>query len=249
MTVASIAATRTFPVMEVFGPVVQGEGPVAGQVTHFIRFGLCDYRCSWCDSMFAVDPAQVKEHAALLNTETILDRLSELGPAPWVTLSGGNPAIHGLLDLRHGIQQVGMSVAVETQGSVWNDWLTGVDHLIVSPKPPSSGMVSDKHLKQTARFMEYAERWIPSDRRSIKVVVFDDLDLEFAEAFMLEYPWVNKFLSVGTDVPEPGETLAETRRKVCDRYRWLCERTPGLTVEVTTFPQLHVLAYGHLRGV
>ena len=48
---------RTHPVIEVFGPTIQGEGAEAGLPTHFVRFGGCDYRCSWCDTMYAVDPA------------------------------------------------------------------------------------------------------------------------------------------------------------------------------------------------
>ena len=28
--------------------------------THFVRLGGCDYRCSWCDTMYAVDPATVR---------------------------------------------------------------------------------------------------------------------------------------------------------------------------------------------
>ena len=47
-------------VVETFGPTIQGEGPYAGRVCHFVRFGGCDYRCTWCDSMHAVDPGLVR---------------------------------------------------------------------------------------------------------------------------------------------------------------------------------------------
>lgn len=43
------------PVMEIFGPTVQGEGMVIGQKTMFVRTAGCDYRCSWCDSAFTWD--------------------------------------------------------------------------------------------------------------------------------------------------------------------------------------------------
>lgn len=241
---------RTFPVMEVFGPVIQGEGPVAGQVTHFIRLGLCDYRCSWCDSMFAVEPALVKAHGERLSTRQILERVEQLGPAPWVTLSGGNPAVHELGTLVDELQlYAGVTVAVETQGSRWRDWLAEVDMLIVSPKPPSSGMATPKHIAETERFMLKAEQVLATHRRAVKIVVFDGDDLEWADDFMVQHPWPGLYLSVGTDPPEPGETLEATRAGVCERYRWLCERAPHLRSEVTVLPQLHVLAYGHQRGV
>jgi 7-carboxy-7-deazaguanine synthase len=240
---------KTFPVIEIFGPVVQGEGPVAGQVTQFIRFGLCDYRCSWCDSMFAVDPVQVKQHATHLGVEAMLDRLSDLSGAPWVTLSGGNPAIHNLEELVHAIQEIGMSVCVETQGSIWSPWLADVDMLVVSPKPPSSGMMSVQHSRQTDRFMIRATSDMLPQNRAIKIVVFDQEDLTWADLFMTEWDWPELYLSVGTDPPEEGERLADTRWKVCERYRWLCEQIPYLGAEVAVYPQLHVLAYGHQRGV
>ena len=53
-------AARTFPVLEVFGPVLQGEGRMIGAQTHFVRFGYCDFHCAWCDTLYAVEPAQVQ---------------------------------------------------------------------------------------------------------------------------------------------------------------------------------------------
>ena len=40
------------PVLEIFGPTIQGEGMVVGQKTMFIRTAGCDYSCAWCDSAF-----------------------------------------------------------------------------------------------------------------------------------------------------------------------------------------------------
>lgn len=243
-------AVQTFPIVEVFGPVVQGEGPVAGQVTHFIRLGLCDYRCSWCDSMFAVEPAEVKANAAQMTAAELVEELGQLAPAPWLTLSGGNPAIHDLTELVDDVHlSTGMEVCVETQASKWADWLPAVDMLVASPKPPSSGMVSAKHAQETERFMANAEVHLDTHRRAIKIVVFDQTDLDWAEAFICDNRGWTAYLSVGTDPPTQGEPISTTRQKVCERYRWLCEMAPGLACEVTVFPQLHVLAYGHARGV
>ncbi|PGD66807.1 7-carboxy-7-deazaguanine synthase QueE, partial [Bacillus toyonensis] len=35
------------PVLEIFGPTIQGEGMVIGQKTMLIRTAGCDYSCSW----------------------------------------------------------------------------------------------------------------------------------------------------------------------------------------------------------
>src|SRR5687768_8363312 len=83
---------RTHPVIEVFGPTIQGEGAEAGVSTHFIRLGGCDYRCTWCDTMYAVDPPLVRANAERLSVDAILARVAGLEGQPrWVTLSGGNP--------------------------------------------------------------------------------------------------------------------------------------------------------------
>lgn len=34
------------PVMEIFGPTIQGEGIVTGRKTMFVRTGGCDYSCA-----------------------------------------------------------------------------------------------------------------------------------------------------------------------------------------------------------
>ncbi|CUH42006.1 7-carboxy-7-deazaguanine synthase [Ruegeria atlantica] len=44
-------------ISEIFGPTVQGEGALIGQPTVLVRSGGCDFRCSWCDSLHAVDSA------------------------------------------------------------------------------------------------------------------------------------------------------------------------------------------------
>src|SRR5438128_10242627 len=93
------------PVVEIFGPTVQGEGPDAGTPAYFVRFGGCDYRCSWCDSMYAVEPSQVRATAAHLSPTEIIASMNELQDGPdFVVLSGGNPALlelGPLVDLLH----------------------------------------------------------------------------------------------------------------------------------------------------
>lgn len=211
------------------------------------------------DSMYAVDPAQVRENARRLTAKEILDESLELIDSPfvagmWVTLSGGNPALMPFdmdeeTNFVSGFQDLGMKVAVETQGSIWRPWLAHVDHLTVSPKPPSSGMVSDRHTAQTEKFMVKAVR-VDYPRRSLKIVVFDDADYEWASAMFERYPHWQHFISAGTDQDALMDEFA-VHAGIAERYRWICERvaTDAAMVGVRVLPQLHVVAWGTRRGV
>src|ERR1700755_1288096 len=119
---------RTHPVIEICGPTIQGEGAEAGVPTHFIRLGGCDYRCSWCDTLYAVDPATVRDTAVKLSAEEIVRDVKALAGRPeWVSISGGNPALHDAQALVEGLHAEGFKVAVETQGSRFKPWLNEVE--------------------------------------------------------------------------------------------------------------------------
>jgi 7-carboxy-7-deazaguanine synthase len=252
-------ALKRFRVAEIFGPTIQGEGALAGAVTHFVRFGGCDYRCVWCDSLHAVLPEEVAK-LDQLTLQEVWERVLDLRPAEWVTLSGGNPALLNLGPLVTMLQEEGYKIAVETQGSVWKDWLGAVDLLTISPKPPSSRMATPAHEEQADRFVERAFGAMGHDTRrlAIKIVVFDDRDYEWARDFLVRYRAIDGYLSVGT-ARDPmtlpgteGERLIETRDGVCDSFAWLAEKVANdreLSSYVRVLPQLHVLAYGHKIGV
>ncbi|HZC08345.1 MAG TPA: 7-carboxy-7-deazaguanine synthase QueE [Ktedonobacterales bacterium] len=230
-------AARTFPVLEVFGPVLQGEGRMIGAQTHFVRFGYCDYRCAWCDTLYAVEPEQVQREAEWLNVDAIVGRLDALGAHTiWVTLSGGNPAIHDLGPLVERLHASGRKVAIETQGSVYRPWLATCDVVTVSPKPPSSGMVTD--YARLARF-------IALPQSNLKVVIFDDADFTYARDIHQRYPDRPLYLQPGNAVGR-DDTAA-----LLAKLDWLAHRAmaDAAMADAIVLPQLHTLMYGNRRGV
>ena len=58
-------------ISEIFGPTVQGEGPLIGCPTVFVRTGGCDYRCSWCDTLYAVLPEFSGDWRAMSEAEIL----------------------------------------------------------------------------------------------------------------------------------------------------------------------------------
>lgn len=232
---------KPLPVIEIFGPTIAGEGHIAGEQTLFIRLGYCDFRCSWCDSMHAVDPDQVRRNAEYLGRDSILDRVRALDPnrkVPWMSLSGGNPAMHASAgELVNGLRGAGYLVNVETQGSLWQDWLRDCASVTVSPKPPSSGMTDRENPEVLARILDLPQALL-------KVVVFNRADLDWATRIRHTFPEVPFYVSIGTD---PGDT----RETLLDRYRSILAYTLASDDmrDVTILPQMHVLVWGHGQGV
>lgn len=243
-----MAAKRKIPVMEMFGPTVQGEGMVVGRKTMFVRTAGCDYSCSWCDSAFTWD-GSAKEDIRLMTAAEIFEGLQEIGGETFdhVTISGGNPALlpqlGGLIGLLH---EQGIGIALETQGSRWQDWFWEIDELTLSPKPPSSGMKTDwSVLDNIVGKLSERER-----RFSLKVVVFDDADLDYAAAVHRKYPQVPFYVQAGNGNLQETEPLHMLPYLV-ERYEWLISRVmpnPELK-RVHVLPQLHTWVWGNKKGV
>jgi 7-carboxy-7-deazaguanine synthase len=224
------------PVVEVFGPTLQGEGRVIGLRTMFVRLAGCDWACSWCDTPYAWRPGDLAPPERL-GAPAILERLAQLDAAcRRVTLSGGNPALHDCGPLVAALHGRGYAVHVETQGSRAPAWLGSADSVTVSPKGPSSGMPPDwEGLAATLR--------VAADP-DLKVVVFDGADLDFALEVRRRHPGLPLTLQAGNRVGRDGEA------ELLGRLRWLAGAAlarPELG-DVRVLPQLHVLLWGNRRG-
>ncbi|MCL6592733.1 MAG: 7-carboxy-7-deazaguanine synthase QueE [Alicyclobacillus sp.] len=236
------------PVLEVFGPTLQGEGMVIGRKTMFVRTAGCDYRCIWCDSRFTWDGS---ERPHWLTPAQVWKELESKGGRrfDYVTLSGGNPALLGdpMAELVRLLHQHGVRVGVETQGSVWQPWLLDVDDVTLSPKPPSSGMQPD--LQVLDDLVQRLQSLSTRAQTSLKIVVFDEADLAFARRLHSRYPQLPLVLSVGNDkLSAAADGLTE---RLLARLRWLAEAVAAdeQLRSVRVLPQLHVLLWGNQRGV
>ncbi|MBM7573236.1 7-carboxy-7-deazaguanine synthase QueE [Aquibacillus albus] len=239
-----------FPVLEIFGPTIQGEGMVVGRKTMFVRTAGCDYSCSWCDSAFTWD-GSAKDDIELLTADQIATRLKEIGGDQFdhVTISGGNPALLGKLgELIKTLHELDIEVALETQGSRWQDWFLSIDDLTVSPKPPSSTMKTNweilddiiTKLKENNRLKN----------TSLKIVIFNEEDLHYAEKVHQRYPEVPFFLQVGNDDLEESSPT-NLASSLLSKYEWLIDKVVASSKlnRVRVLPQVHALVWGNKRGV
>jgi 7-carboxy-7-deazaguanine synthase len=238
------------PVLEIFGPTIQGEGMVIGEKTMFIRTAGCDYACAWCDSAFTWN-GTAKDDIRQMTADEIWKELKEIGGEGFshVTISGGNPALlKNLSEVVELLKEKGMRLAVETQGTRWQDWFLNIDDITVSPKPPSSKMTTNYALLDN--IFANLEKSGRLSHVNLKVVVFDDEDYAFAKSIHKRYPQLQIILQVGnSDISlQDREQLLAI---LLEKYEWLINKVmdDAELKRVKVLPQLHTFVWGNKRGV
>ncbi|MFC2162533.1 7-carboxy-7-deazaguanine synthase QueE [Candidatus Altiarchaeota archaeon] len=195
-------------VIEVFASI-QGEGRYIGRPSVFIRLAGCNLRCSWCDTKYAFTGG--KE----LSVEELVYEVNRLNLS-LVCITGGEPMlqIEQLRELVGKLQDVGHEVVVETNGTLYDEWVfDAADCVSMDMKPPSSGEESDigilKKLKK---------------KDQVKIVVAGDEDFEFAKD-ILKKTSVEVILQ-----PVDGANMS-----------YIAEKVTKEGVDVRVLPQLHKL--------
>lgn len=244
-----------YPINEIYGPVIQGEGPQVGTRTFFVRFAGCDYDCSWCDTKYAVSPKYPGWSKTMMSAEEIIDKLTDIGAdaGDWITLSGGNPALFVDRDLAISLTDADYMLAMETQGSVkLKPWVPAyIASLVVSPKPPSSGM-SDRLNLATLSALLTEERY-PHQITALKYVIFGTQDLWWVREIDpliqgVEFADIQRFLQPGTDIEV---SPMEIRDAILNKLDWLIAeaKTDPYFNKFRILAQQHALLYGLKRGV
>ncbi|MGX9134729.1 7-carboxy-7-deazaguanine synthase QueE [Rummeliibacillus sp. JY-2-4R] len=238
------------PVIEIFGPTIQGEGMVIGQKTMFVRTAGCDYSCTWCDSSFTWDGSG-KNLIKQMTANEIWEELKRIGGDgfSFVTISGGNPALLKNIDcLVSLLKEKNIQIGVETQGSRWQEWFYQIDELTISPKPPSSGMKTNIDILD-----EIIEKLTVNNNLqhvSLKIVVFDDEDYQFAKRIHQRYQNIPFYLQVGNDDITTTDQ-SQLVSNLISKYEILIEKVihDKEITNVKVLPQLHTYIWGNKRGV
>ena len=234
----------TLRIVEIFGPTIQGEGALIGEPTVFIRAGGCDYRCSWCDSLHAVD-SEFRHTWKPLSDDQVWEQVTALtgGTPLTISISGGNPAIQDFSGVIARGKSEGYKFACETQGSLAKPWFGELDTLVLSPKPPSSGETVDWDA-----FDACVAAGKSAGQTVMKIVIFDDTDYAWAKDAHARYPDMALYLQPGN--PEVDPDVPVDPQGLADRLLWLTEKTMGdKWFAPRILPQLHVLIWGNKRGV
>lgn len=233
----------TLPVSEVFGPTWQGEGRYAGQLCGFLRLGLCNLSCEWCDTPYTWDRSRYDVKAECPDAEPaeLAARIIRLN-VELMVLSGGEPLIHALRDdrcpLAMVVRTVGARWVVETNGTLIPPrWMSrAVEHFTVSPKIATVSDPVRRRLKPDAL------RWwagaAAAHRADFKFVVQDVADLTNVDDLVETYGVPHDRVWV---MPE-GTATAE----LLDGHRAIADAVLARRYHTTT--RLQTLLWGEARG-
>lgn len=133
---------------------INGESSMSGLRTVFIRTFACPLRCSYCDSLYAVEGDDFK----IMSVPDIIAEVKKYD-CKRVTLTGGEPMIQAdAFDLIKELTGEGYSVEIETSGAVDLKPLKDLmlDHCIVTMdwKCPSSEM-RDRMFESNLDVLDY----------------------------------------------------------------------------------------------
>jgi organic radical activating enzyme len=238
-------ATVTPGEPEIFASI-QGEGPSAGRPCAFLRLSRCNLACQWCDTAYTWrfegdnrphrDAATFgrKANQVVLEEDEVAERVLALGQERLV-VTGGEPLLQGAALARLAPLLEGMTIEVETNGTVapHPDFAARVAQWNVSPKLSHSGNPAD-----LARIPERLEAWSHEPKAWFKFVIQapDDLaevlDLIDRHAIGRERVFL---MPEGVDSP----TLRA-------RSRWLAPLC--LANGLRFSDRLHIHLYGDSRG-
>lgn len=204
---------------------IQGEGIEIGMPTVFVRLFACDLRCSWCDTMYAVEGRDFTE----VPVHKVINEI-EKWDCKRVCITGGEPLIQEkqVSELAAELIKMGYNILLETSGHKMPPDVFWTENSVISMdcKCPGSGM------HERMDFSLY-----PKLRSSdqLKFVIQDALDFEYAVNILDRHRIKANIIFQ----PAGGKSIG-----------WITERVMSDNLSgVRVLPQLHKIIWGDKRGV
>jgi 7-carboxy-7-deazaguanine synthase len=204
---------------------IQGEGVEIGLPTVFVRLFACDLRCSWCDTMYAVEGRDFKK----MTVDDVLAEIHGHG-CRRVCITGGEPLLQRdeAEELAKNLVNEGYSLVLETSGHKMPPPVFWTESCVISMdcKCPGSGMQDRMDFSLFCKLR-------PQDQ--LKFVIVDEPDYEYAKRIVAEHPLKANIIFQ----PAGGVGL-----------EWLTDRILKDNIgRVRVLPQLHKIIWGEKRGV
>ena len=199
---------------------LQGEGPLTGVRTTFVRTARCNLRCAWCDTPYSFGPGRERSIPSLLG-EVRRNRTRQ------VCLTGGEPLLQReSVALVRALSRRGITTVIETGGS-----------LDVTPYLGLPGVVLSVDVKCPSSKMEARNLWANHAKLRagdvLKFVIGDRKDYLYARRVVRRFrgPATIVFQPVwGTDAGRLGDWVLRDRldvRVMLQEHKVLWGDVPG----------------------
>lgn len=222
-------------ISEVFTSI-QGEGPLAGTPSVFVRTSGCNLRCWFCDTPYT----SWKPEGVERSVESIYDEVMSTD-IKHVVLTGGEPMLFKECEtLTRALSEQGLHITIETAGTVFQS--VTVDLMAISPKLSNSNPVDDptwnaKH--DNIRNNPLVIRQLLDFHDSIlKFVVDEPDDLIEIESWIkthdasAEQVWLMPQARSMAEIEEKADWLRQSAKQRGYQYS----------------PRLHIEQFGNVRG-
>ena len=151
---------------------ILGESTFQGQPAFFIRLTGCNLRCRYCDTPYAYEGGRETALAALV-------KAARPGASRLVLVTGGEPLLQAeTLPLLSRLDEAGLTVLLETNGSLPIREVDARVHRILDVKCPGSGMAEHN-------LWDNLELLTPRDE--VKFVISDHTDFAWSLQVIREY--------------------------------------------------------------
>lgn len=238
---------RMLNVVEIFGPTIQGEGRFAGDVVIFVRMSGCDSKCVWCDTPNKSAGIQL---SAEMIVHAIVQKSNNRLITHRVVITGGNPLLQELSYLIKLLQDKDFEVHIETQGTIWKNWLHNADYVSVSFKGPSSGNTIP--IKDAVSFIQNLDN--KEVFYDLKLAVDITQDVDFVKELITAL--ANRNLIYTSIILQPvakvtnSFDVVEYSKRYSDLVKFVIEdNLKYSTSKIKVLPQLHKIVWGNQEGV
>ena len=218
---------------------VQGEGVNVGRPAVFLRLGLCNLACTWCDAKYTWDWKRYdpKLQIVEMSPEEIGRELLRYD-CRYLVVTGGEPMIQQrqLIPLLKRLKDQGHGVEIETNATIVpaSEVVDLIDHWSVSPKLSNSGNpLSLREVGEAYRFFGCLAS------SHFKYVIQNEDDIAEVEGVVRKYGLAHERIIL---MPE-----AKDREALFERSVWLVEHCKRHAYLFST--RLQVLLWGNRRGV
>jgi 7-carboxy-7-deazaguanine synthase len=233
----------SLPLVESFTSI-QGEGPRAGRLCTFIRFGGCNLSCGFgggwvCDSSYTWDSRKfnLREQITLVSVADLLARVDQ--DITEVVLTGGEPLMHqdnaDWGELLRTLTVRGVYVCVETNGTIApnRNTETFVQHYSISPK-----LTNTTHKSNQSPALAAWPELLRQHHSCLKFVVSRPEDVKEAVALADSHGWPRSnvwMMPEGTDTARLQESFGPIVEE-------------SIRLGVNACHRLQILAFGDTRG-